>query len=123
MTRLRFDVPDMEPAALRVPVSIKNTYLVPASSRVYPIRLGDYFTVGPCEMSVTLIDPRAESLDAFVYFSAAGSRSPDDTSSRVAEVERFLTPEGARQQTVRVRSPREALIWPYSGADFVWRRR
>jgi hypothetical protein len=122
-TRLRFGLPDLPTDSLHVPVTVRNTYLVPASSRVYPIRLGDYFTVGPCEMSVTLIDPRAESLDAFVYFTPGPSGLPRDTVPGVPEVERFLMPEGARQQTVRVRSPRGTLLWPYSGADFVWRRR
>ena len=122
-TRLRFELPDLPTDSLHVPVAIRNTYLVPASSRVYPIRLGDYFTVGPCEMSVTLIDPRAESLDAFVYFTPGPPGSSSDAVPEVPDVERFLTPEGARQQTVRVRSPRSALLWPYNGADFAWRRR
>lgn len=122
-TRLRFALPDIPTSSLHVPVTIRNTYLVPASSRVYPIRLGSYFTVGPCEMSVTLIDPRAESLDVFVYFTPTLSGPAASAVSEVPEVEHFLIPEGARQQTVRVRSPRGTLLWPHSGADFVWRRR
>jgi hypothetical protein len=125
VTRLRFEMPRTPSQSLHVPVVIRNTYVIPASTRVYPIRLGDYFTSGPCEMSVTLIDPRAESLDAFAYFSPLAVQPPDPTaaSGESHEIERFLTPEGARQQTVRVRSPRGTLLWPFSGADFVWRRR
>jgi hypothetical protein len=122
-TRLRFALPDLSSDSVHVPVTIRNTYLIPASSRVYPIRLGHYFTAGPCEMSVTLIDPRAESLDAFVYFTPPPPMATGAPAGDLTEIERFITPQGARQQTVRVRSPRDALLWPFSGADFVWRRR
>jgi hypothetical protein len=122
-TRLRFVLPAISSEVAHVPVAIRNTYLIPASSRVYPIRLGRYFTAGPCEMSVTLIDPRAESLDAFVYFTPPPPTSAGAAQLDVAEIERFITPQGAGQQTIRVRSPRNGLLWPNSGADFVWRRR
>jgi hypothetical protein len=104
VVRVHFDVPRNGEGRL-LPVTVRNTYLASDSTRVYPIMLGDYFCVGPVEMSVTLIDSKADALDAYVYFSTGGqSLDPSGEPLPRAEVERFLAPEGARQQTLRVRS-------------------
>lgn len=121
--RLRFAVSDIDPKS-PVAVRIRNTYVIPGWSRVYPIKLGRYFLLGPVEMSVTLIDPRAAGLDVFTYLSLdEHPHAEADETVPAVEVERFLTPTGTRQHTVRLRTPPGLLVWPNGGADFVWHRR
>lgn len=106
-----------------VPVAIHNTYVVPGSTRSYPIKIGTYYCRRAVEMSVTLIDSRAESLDVYLYLVKAPTVSNGPANNNDVEIERFLKPDGTRQQTVRVRTPDQGLLWPGSGVDFVWRRR
>lgn len=106
-----------------VPVAIHNTYVVPGSTRSYPIKIGTYYCRGAVEMSVTLIDSRAESLDVYLYLVKAPTVPNGPANNNDVEIERFLKPDGTRQQTVRVRTSGQGLLWPGSGVDFVWRRK
>lgn len=111
------------PLDSNVPVAIHNTYVVPGSTRSYPIKIGSCYCRGAVEMSVTLMDARAESLDVYLYLVKAPTVTNGPVNTNGIEVERFLKPNGTRQQTVRVRTSDQGLLWPGSGVDFVWRRR
>jgi hypothetical protein len=104
-----------------VSVVFKNTYLVPHTTRLFPIKLSRHFCIGTASMEVRLIDRKVSRLEAFVYLAGL-SESDIDLYSNTESVDRRAVRGAGQQRVLGVRSRPDALIWPGSGVDFVWER-
>jgi hypothetical protein len=117
----RFSVAGLPEESAVVSVVFKNTYLVPRSTRLFPIKLSRHFCIGTTSMEVRLIDRKASKLEAFVYLAGL-AESDIDLYDNTESVDRRAVRGVGQQRILGVRSRPDALIFPGSGVDFIWER-